>query len=383
MSGRRQHDPFRSLALAFAVSAVAHALLSLGLPRYHSGFTPTVPTRYDASLAPMRATPGTSLSTAAGAAKKASPRTALPVRASANVATTPSAADEAAPSAAPTEALTEATTNTASATLPATEAAFSPPRPSASAEEPTPAAPPHLPPTPAPTPVPPTRVAPVFAERIAIEYRLSMSLSDGVATYRWVRQGTRYEIDSSIQPTGFIVGTFAGVLHQQSAGEITEDGLRPERFSIRRGEAEAETADFQRETATLQMTRRREVRKVPLTDGMQDMQSFLFQLAYDAPRLTAEGDRLDVLVTNARKVYRYQFKRLGVETVETRFGPVETIRLLSEAANPEDAYEVWLAPQYNYLPVRLRYYLGRFPVEQIAVRIGVSSPPDTPSSRPR
>jgi len=102
------------------------------------------------------------------------------------------------------------------------------------------------------------------------------------------------------------------------------------------------------------------------------MQSFLFQLAYDAPRLKESGGRLDVLVTNARKVYRYQFKKVGEEIIETRFGQIDTIHLLSEAENPEDTYEVWLAPSYFYLPVKLKMYVGRFPMEQIATRIGIS-----------
>jgi hypothetical protein len=64
---------------------------------------------------------------------------------------------------------------------------------------------------------------------------------------------------------------------------------------------------------------------------------------------------------------------MGTERLETRFGAVDTVRLLSEAANPEDQYEVWLAPRYFYLPIKLKYYLGRFQVEQLATRIGVSA----------
>jgi len=217
------------------------------------------------------------------------------------------------------------------------------------------------------------RRAPAFAERIAIEYKLSTPISDGVASFRWSRRGAEYEIESSIQATGFLVSAFAGVIHQQSKGLITDEGLRPQQFSIRRGEGEAESAEFKRETNALSLKRSGNTRTLPLTDSMQDMQSFLFQLAYDAPHLAENGEKLDIVVTNARKVYRYQFRKLGTETLETRFGAVETIRLLSEAANPEDQYEVWLAPGYFYLPVRLKYYIGRFEVEQLATRVGVSS----------
>ncbi len=216
------------------------------------------------------------------------------------------------------------------------------------------------------------RSAPAFAERISIEYKLTSAITDGVANFKWTRKGTRYEIESSTEATGFLVSAFAGVIYQQSVGEITDEGLRPATFSIRRGEGVTETAEFQRATNSLQFKGRRESRVVPLNRDMQDMQSFLFQLAFDAPRIAESADNLDVLVTNARKVYRYQFKKMGVETLETRIGKIETIRLLSAAANPEDAYEVWLAPQYFYLPVKIKLYLGKFPVEQLVTRIGIS-----------
>ena len=175
------------------------------------------------------------------------------------------------------------------------------------------------------------------------------------------------------RPATAATSAFAGVIHQQSRGLITEEGLRPQQFSIRRGEGEAEVAEFNRETNALSLKRNGRTRTLPLTESMQDMQSFLFQLAYDAPHLAENDEKLDIVVTNARKVYRYQFRKLGTETLETRFGVIDTIRLLSGAANPEDQYEVWLAPGYFYLPIRLKYYLGRFEVEQMATRIGVSS----------
>jgi hypothetical protein len=108
---------------------------------------------------------------------------------------------------------------------------------------------------------------------------------------------------------------------------------------------------------------------VPMPARIQDMQSFLFQLAYDAPRLKSNSESLEVMVTNARKVYRHRFKQLGMETVQTKSGPVEAIHLLSEATDPEDAYEVWLAPKNYHLPVKIKFFAGRFPIELIATSI--------------
>lgn len=351
----------RSLTIAIVLSVVLHAGAYLATPQFVERFTPAKVVRYDASLVPIEqaiqktTTPAPAVRRRA--ASKSNPPAARPV----------SAADFVAPE----NAIAVAATDQVAPAEPSIPPGVAPVTGAGVESQPTPTFEPSTPVVPPPAPFS-KRLAPAFAERISIEYKLTSSIADGVANFKWTRKGDAYEIESSTQATGFLIAALTGVIYQQSRGTITEDGLRPTAFSIRRGDGEAETAEFQRPTNSLVFKRSNNVRTVPMSREMQDMQSFLFQLAYDAPRLAEGGGRLDVLVTNARKVYRYQFKKIGEEVVETRFGPVETIRLLSEAANPEDAYEVWLAPKYSYLPVRLKLFLGRFPFEQIATRIGVS-----------
>ncbi len=358
----------RTLSIAFLLSVLVHAIAYWSPTNFEVAYSPVKTVHYDASLVPLTAS--TPVSTASPqVAREKSPQSAARRR------TTPKSdakfdAPENAIAVARGDPDAQMATD-AGASTKTIEPVVEAPRVDAAAPEAV--APAVVAPEPIAAPPPaPIRRAPAFAERISIEYKLATAITDGVANFRWTRKGADYEIESSIQATGFLVSAFAGVIYQQSRGVIGDDGLRPQQFSIRRGEGEAETAEFRRDTNALAMKRNGETRAVPLTRDMQDMQSFLFQLAYDAPQLAETGDKLDVLVTNARKVYRYQFRKMGTERVETRFGAVETIRLLSEAANPEDQYEVWLAPGYFYLPVKLKYYLGRFQVEQLATRIGVS-----------
>ncbi len=221
----------------------------------------------------------------------------------------------------------------------------------------------------APVSEPAEEPPPELPARISIAYKMTSSVSDGVADYSWKRDGNQYEIDSTMQATGFIIGSLVGALHQVSRGEVSTSGLKPVSFSIRRGEGEAETADFARSTSEMKLVRKGKAQLVPMPARIQDMQSFLFQLAYDAPRLKSPDERLEVMVTNARKVYRHRFRQIGVETVQTRAGPVETLHLLSEAADPEDAYEVWLATKNYHLPVKIKFFAGRFPIELIATSI--------------
>ena len=205
--------------------------------------------------------------------------------------------------------------------------------------------------------------------RISIAYKMSSSISDGVADYNWKRDGDKFEIDSSMQATGFIVGNLIGVLHQVSRGVITPSGLQTSDFQIRRGESVPDTAEFMRTSNELKLTRAGQARVVPLPPLLQDMQSFLFQLALDAPKLRRTEDQIDIVVTNARKIYRHRFTRVGSVDIQTRSGPVPTIHLRSDASDPEDAYEVWLATENYHLPVKIRFFAGRFPIELIAASI--------------
>jgi hypothetical protein len=381
-----------ALVIAFVASVLVHVIAYWVTPRFATTLTPTKPVQYDASLVPLESLPAVTqaIETRVVNSKRTGPRSEAPAQTQPRRTTPKSAADFDAPenaiavaaaTAEPTPDPATVPTNAAEGGAGASNSATGIERsltPQAGGtptgnEAANPRAPGSADPAPPPAvPLTPARRAPAFAERISIEYKLITAITDGVASFRWTRRGAEYEIESSIQATGFLVSAFAGVIHQQSRGTITEDGLRPQQFSIRRGEGEAELAEFRRGTNALAMKRNGETRAVPLTRDMQDMQSFLFQLAYDAPHLAESGDKLDVLVTNARKVYRYQFRKLGTEILDTRLGPIETVRLLSEAANPENQYEVWLAPGYFYLPMKLKYYLGRFQVEQLVTRIGVS-----------
>ena len=214
----------------------------------------------------------------------------------------------------------------------------------------------------------------VFPEKISMAYRISSSVADGIADFSWKRNGTNYELSSTIQATGIFVGLFVGTFRQTSRGEMTPDGIRPRFFSMQRGETPADTAEFNRGKSELKIIKHGETHLFPLPPRMQDTQSFLFQLAQDAYKFKTPDDRVKVALTNARKLYDYQFRLIGEETLQTRMGTLTTLHVKSDAADPEDAYEVWLSPKHYYLPVKAKFYMGRFLVEQTVTSISASDP---------
>ncbi len=212
---------------------------------------------------------------------------------------------------------------------------------------------------------------------IDIRYKVTSSVVDAIARYQFSRdKSNKYEIESSIEATGFFATVFEGRMQQTSRGSISEQGLLPEFFSIQRGSGAAETATFDHASNKIIFNRRRGMVIENLPHSVQDMQSFLFQMGFDAPNIApnanSDGSQLDVIATNARKIYRYQFKFVAREMLTLPFGKIETIHLRSEAADPTDVYEVWLATAYNHIPVRVKFYAGRFALEQTAQSVKVT-----------
>lgn len=214
-----------------------------------------------------------------------------------------------------------------------------------------------------------------FPQRITMAYKISSSVADGIADFSFKRSGIEgrdYELKSTIQATGIFAGLFVGTFRQISRGELTHNGIRPTFFSLQRGDAAADTAEFMRDKRTLKMIKHGETHLFPLPPRLQDTQSFLFQLAQEARQLRTSEDRIKVALTNARKLYRYEFRALGEETLQTRMGSLTTLHLKSEATDAEDVYEVWLSPKHFYLPVKIKFYMGKFLVEQTVSSIDAS-----------
>ena len=366
------------LAFTLVLSLAAHMTLWLAMPHFTYSWRVPIESSFDAVLTPFAEAPPTATNVPGATPLRANrPARATPPRKSAPKKDAPESIASLVPPPieidperpgrhhtedllplgipdAPVDQAVNATENKASASISPSAAEPTQGAPTANAE---------------PTSPPSESLPPELPSRISIAYKMSSNISDGVADYTWKRDGDRFEIDSSMQATGFIVGNLIGVLHQVSRGVVTPSGLQPETFQIRRGDAPADSAEFLRGSNELKLTRAGSVRVFPLPPLIQDMQSFLFQLAFDAPKLRNPDDQLDVQVTNGRKVYRHRFKQVGMETLQTRLGTVQAMHLRSEASNPEDSYEVWLAVGQYHLPVRIKFFAGRFPVELIAASI--------------
>ena len=158
------------------------------------------------------------------------------------------------------------------------------------------------------------------------------------ATLDWDTDGVGYRLEMD------------GVLGEiESEGGASDAGIAPQRARYRLGAGYA-TVAFERERGVIVLGAGR--RSVQDTPGSQDGASLLLQLAGIG---LADPDQLQGMVDiqvgrlDGAAVERYQV--LGMETIETPLGAMETLHLARAGAAP---LEVWLAPGHGWLPVQLR-----------------------------
>jgi len=197
--------------------------------------------------------------------------------------------------------------------------------------------------------------AEAFPGEVTIAYALSTVLAEGEAEYTWKRDGERYEITGTAQAVGFFTLFVEGRIEQATNGRVTPEGLKPERFSERRGDTPEEGLSFDWQAGQVEFRRGDNRRTGALTDSTVDWLSMIFQLAHRPPT----GDSLDIRVFTQRRLHQYRLLVLGEEALDLPFGRARTIHLRHTGAAPEDTVDVWLGIEQHYLPVKLRYPIAR------------------------
>lgn len=193
-----------------------------------------------------------------------------------------------------------------------------------------------------------------FPERIDLEFNLSSGPNGapiGRVVHSFEREGDRYLIRSSTEATGLGALFARGKFVQESRGLITAGGLRPERFLVQRGrEGRNEVASFDWETSKATLAAGGNSREWDLQPGAQDLLSFMHQLSF----IVGDPKPPAVLVTTGRRFDTVRIEALGIEMVETDLGPISTLHFRNQSSNDGLRFDVWLAPDYGNLPVKIR-----------------------------
>jgi hypothetical protein len=137
-----------------------------------------------------------------------------------------------------------------------------------------------------------------------------------------------------------------------SSGEATKDGLRPTRFEGRRNNAVA-TADFDWKSDKLTMTHDGVNQTVPLPHATQDRLSAMYQFMHLVQNKPRTANIVEMPMTTGRKFDRYRYDVHPDVVIDTPLKRLTTLHLAKQRDQNDSHTEIWLAPEFHYLPVKV------------------------------
>ena len=162
--------------------------------------------------------------------------------------------------------------------------------------------------------------------------------------------GNQYQLTSVIEPHG-LAAMFISNLLQTSAGQLTKSGLQPESYLYQYGDKadKTYTAKFDWQNKTVSLTTAKGTKKEQIEDGTQDLLSFMYQFMYVAPL-----QRMQISIATGKKLTNYDYSFAGEENINIPLGEIKTIHIFHENENADEKTDLWLALDYQYVPVKIR-----------------------------
>lgn len=155
---------------------------------------------------------------------------------------------------------------------------------------------------------------------------------------------------TSISDAKGLASLFFSTLVQKSEGSVTETGLVPSYFSYQYGNdtTKSQSARFLWSAGILQMHSVKGDKTEKLDAGTQDFLSFMYQFMFTPPL-----ENTQITMTNGKHLRTYTYSFEGEEFINTKLGMLKTTHLLT-SSNEEEKTELWLAIDYQNLPVKMR-----------------------------
>ena len=195
--------------------------------------------------------------------------------------------------------------------------------------------------------------------------------AQGKSTITFNMVGDQYQLKWLTQPSG-VAALFIGDLLQTSAGALTKAGLQPATYQYQFGNKadKARLASFDWQTKKLILQTAKGTKTEELPDAAQDMLSFMYQFMYVSPLQT-----MQIAITNGKKMKSYDYSFEGEENINSALGELKTIHIVHTGSVEEDKTELWLAVDYQYIPVKIRKTESENKVyELLATRININRP---------
>lgn len=198
----------------------------------------------------------------------------------------------------------------------------------------------------------PVKPPPSVELQYAVQVLRHGQIVSGNGKLAWQFDGTRYAITGETDAAPF------SALNFSSEGEIDEFGIAPRIYSEKRQRKPLTNTHFQRERQLISFSA--SSASYPRSGGAQDRASIVWQLAGLARASPGEfvpGAQIDIFVAGVRDGDVWNVHVLRQEEIELPAGRIQAWHIVRPAR--PDTYEqkidIWLAPQQEWYPVKMRY----------------------------
>jgi hypothetical protein len=168
-------------------------------------------------------------------------------------------------------------------------------------------------------------------------------------TYNLLNNG-QYQLKWLTQPRGLASLVISDLL-QTSEGTLTTTGLQPSVYVYNYGDKADKTYtasfDWQNKKVLLHTSKLDKTEDLP--EGTQDLLSFMYQFMHVPPL-----QKMQINIATGRKLASYDYAFEGEEEINTTLGSVKTMHIVHTGSESEEKTELWLAVDYQYIPVKIR-----------------------------
>ncbi|MRT32014.1 DUF3108 domain-containing protein [Herbaspirillum sp. CAH-3] len=174
----------------------------------------------------------------------------------------------------------------------------------------------------------------------------------GRGSIAWTNEGQRYKVEGKAKALFFTLLNFTSV------GELDAWGVSPELYTEQKGFKSATNTHFNRERNVVSFSA--STTSYPRRGGEQDRASLIWQLAAIGrgdPGQLQPGAVIDLFVAGVRDGEIWRVQVLGQESLTLPIGTVQTWHVVRQPkpGSYDDRVDIWLAPQHEWYPVRVRY----------------------------
>ncbi len=181
---------------------------------------------------------------------------------------------------------------------------------------------------------------------------LSRGVRMGVVKEVFTYNDFHYRIVSVTKPVGLLALFQPETIVFTSEGEVTEEGLRPVKFTHHRvrDTSRNNRADFDWLNNILLLNDPTGTRESLLQSGTQDRLSMMYQFVVMPPygKLAFKFN-----MTNGSKVEAYRYQLYPEQTVEVPFGTIRSYYLYTLPQASAWKSEIWLAVEHNFVPCKV------------------------------